>query len=191
MIHINTKRLTWRALACGTAAAGALLFAAEGPASAATQAKPSVTDACPADPGYDFSSPAHNFIDMVSSSEGGGGTHLTITLTKGRSTSTTVSGTLSTSEGVFLASASVSLGLSVQQTITTSVAYGGDWTVPQSWSVGYLHAGADRESAKWSYGEYYGNCSYHVLHSGTANMPYHAPAFWHNKQATGGANINS
>lgn len=178
------RRVTAVSAALSCAALTAVGVAA--PASAA-EARPA---GCPPDPGYSFTSPAHNFTDMVSSAEGGSGVHLSITLTSGRTVSTTLTGTLETSESLFIESASLSLSLAVESSITTSVSYGGDWTVPSTWSVGYLHAGADRESVNWTYGSYNGACTWIVARSGTANMPYHVPAFWHNKQATGGANVN-
>jgi hypothetical protein len=156
---------------------------AAGPASAAPAG-------CAYESGYGFSSPAHNFQDLVSSAEGGGGTQLNITLTSGRTTTSTVTGSLQTTEGFFIASATETYSLAFAKAITTQVAYGFTWTVPRTWSVGYLHAGSDRQSMKWTYGHLASSCVWVVTSSGTANLPYHVPASWHNKQAVGGGNVN-
>ncbi len=59
-----------------------------------------------------------------------------ITLTKGRTSSTTYTGSLATSESLFIESASISLSIAFQKQITNTVAYSFSWTVPKSWKVG-------------------------------------------------------
>jgi len=145
---------------------------------------------CPPDQGYSFGTATHIYTDTTSSVEGTTNETLSITLTKGAQLATTVGGSITTTEGVFIASAQEQVSTSIQQTVTEDVTKGAQWTVPSTWSVGYLHAGGDRYSTPWTYGSYNGSCQWIVQRSGTGKLAYHEPAFWHNKQASGGPNQN-
>jgi len=134
---------------------------------------------CSPDYGYTWSNTSGSHLDMVSSVWGDGGITLNITITQGSSASATIGGSLETSESVLVASAQETISASIAQTITASVSYGGSWTVPSSASWGELHAGATSYDSQWAYGHFTPSCVWTVTSSGTANMPYHYPSFWH------------
>ena len=154
------------------------------PASAASP------DGCAPDAGYTFSTTVHNFVDIRESAEGAGGTGVSITILKGTGTTGTIGGSLTTTEGVFFASAQEQVSASIARTKTAGTNYGYSWVVPKTWAVGYLHAGGDRAGNDWTYGAYNGSCHWVVTNRGHSNLPYHVPASWHNKQAVGGVNQN-
>lgn len=168
----------WRRTA--TTAACLLALTAAGTTSALAAAPASVhPDRCGGDPGYDISSYSHVYKDMVPYAEAEGGQTVTITLTAGASVSATISASGSWSMSAILASAQATVGVSVTAGITASVAYSSSWAVPSSDKWGYLHAGADEEYVHWNYGQYNGNCTWVIGNSGTGNLPYHVPTFWH------------
>lgn len=158
--------------------------------SGATPARASAM-ACPPDADYGFTAIAHNYVDMVTSSEGSPGTGLSITLNAGKATTYTAGATLSTSEDFFIGSAQQQVNASIAKTVTNTTTHGFAWTVPSNYGAnGYLHVGGDREASHWTYGQYNPSCQWVVTNSGaTAQLPYHAPVSWHNKQATGGENV--
>ena len=158
----------WRALAASAALIAAVV-AVPSPALAS----------CPPDAGYTWSGTTGSHRDMVPSVWGDGGVTISITLTIGSSASATVGGSLQTTESVLIASAQETISASITQTMTATVAYSGSWTVPSTASWGELHAGASSYSSHWAYGHYSPTCVWTVTSSGTANMPYHYPSFWH------------
>ena len=168
----------WRRAAIVTAC---LMALTAGGATSALAAAPATvhTNSCAPDPTYDITSYSHVYKDMVPYAEAEGGQTVTITLTAGASVSATISASAAFSESLIIASAKETIGVSVTAGITASVAYSSSWAVPSSDAWGYLHAGADEEYVHWSYGQYRGNCTWAVTSSGTANLPYHVPTFWH------------
>lgn len=136
------------------------------------------TDSCPPDYAYTWSSTSSNKIDLVPYSTAPGGHTLSITLTAGASISIQIGGSLETSQSILIASAKESINASITGTLTASVSYGDSWTVPSNASYGELHAGANRYYSHWSYGHYSPSCTWVVTSTGTANMPWHLPAFW-------------
>jgi hypothetical protein len=128
---------------------------------------------------YEWSNTSGSHKDMVSSVWGDGGITLGIAITQGTSTSATIGGSLETSESILIASAKETISASITQTITATVTYSGSWTVPANASWGELHAGATTYYSHWTYGHTTPSCTFQVTSSGTANMPYHVPSFWH------------
>lgn len=140
---------------------------------------------------YVFSTPVHNYSDMVTSSEGSGGTTLGITLTSGKTITSTIGGSITTTEGIFFASAQEQVSSSVSKSITAQTSYSYTWTVPTTWTVGYLHVGGDRYATPWKYGRVTSTCGWATSASGNSQLVYHVPASWHNKVPSGGTNLNS
>lgn len=152
-----------------------------GAASAATPAAASANvvrpNMCPADYHYVFSSVVHKYKGMVGAVYGSKGETIGITLAKGKSVTKTITGSLSTEEGVIFAKAKETVSASLAKQITTTVTYSGSWKVTSA--HGALHVGADEKSMKWSYVSYSGACKLIVHRKGTATFPYHVPTFWH------------
>ena len=122
---------------------------------------------------------------------GGGGSHLSISLTKGTAATSTFSGSVETDIGFIIAEAKATFGYSYAKSVSYSVTYGTTWTVPTSWSVGYLHIGAQASSMDWEVYRYDYPCTVHVLRHGHAQLPWQAHYTWHNHVSVGGVNTNS
>jgi hypothetical protein len=120
-----------------------------------------------------------NLKDMVPSARGQSGQYLTITITAGISLTGTVGGQVSGDVNAIVAGAKAQVNASIALSLTASVAYSTGWTVPTTWAWGDLHAGGSQDSMSWTYGSYNGACQWIVQRSGTANLPYHIPTFWH------------
>ncbi|BBH16317.1 hypothetical protein Back2_06040 [Nocardioides baekrokdamisoli] len=133
---------------------------------------------CAPEESYGTANGSHNYKDLVPYVSAPGGHTLSITISAGISVSATVSGDISFDESAILFSAHQSLGVSVSASLSAGITYGDSWTVPATWTRGQLHAGADRESFTWQYLELQPTCKERVVGSGTANAPYHIPAFW-------------
>lgn len=141
---------------------------------------PHSPDGCSPDAGYSYNSVRSYLYDMVPYSQGPGGHTLSIQITAGVSVTGTVGGQVSGDVNAIVAKAKVDVNASIALQLTASVTYGDSWTVPSTWRWGYLHAGANRDTMNWEYGYYNGACQYIVSRRGTANLPYHIPAFWSN-----------
>jgi len=151
-----------------------LVAAALGPASPASAS----ALGCPPDYDYSWSSTSSNKVDMVPYATAPGGHTLSITLTAGASVSISIGGSLETTQSVLVLSAQESINANITGTLTASVSYSDSWTVPSGASYGELHVGANRYNSHWSYGHYTPACNWLITSSGTANMPWHLPAFW-------------
>ena len=135
--------------------------------------------ACPPDYGYSFSGARSRTVDMVLPSSGGPGIPLTIALTAGLSVSGTVGGQVSGDVNLIVAGAQAQVNASLTTSLTAQVTYtGGPWTVPRNVHIGYLHAGADKESMVWKYGHYAPTCAYVLNRTGSLDEPWHLPHFW-------------
>jgi len=168
-------------LAASLVAATSLICLGALPASAApVDARLAHPDGCPPDGSYAYSGVTNQYVDIVPPASGSPGTPLTINLTAGLGITGTVGGQVSGDVNAIVAGAQASVNASLSLSWTASVTYsGGPWTVPNGVHVGYLHAGGQRESMTWQYGSYTGACRWVVSRSGTARLPWQAPAFWH------------
>jgi len=133
----------------------------------------------PPDYGYSYSRAGSHTVDMVLPSSGGPGIPLTIALTAGLTVSGTVGGQVSGDMNLILAGAQAQVNASLTTSLTAQVTYtGGPWTVPRNVHIGYLHAGADKESMVWKYGHYAPTCAYVLNRTGSLDEPWHLPHFW-------------
>lgn len=133
---------------------------------------------CAPDAGYSTYGLAYHDVDMVSYSSAPGGHTLSIAISKGTTTTATISGSATAEEGIIIASAKETFGISLAKSWTASVTYTDSWKVPSSWSRGQLHAGSEHATYHWQYGQYNGACKWIVARSGTMSTPHHEPAFW-------------
>lgn len=168
----NARRVT-----AVVGASAALAFLGTTQLTGTAFAAPAHPNGCPPDPSYSFSGVHHKYKDMVSSVEGTKDETIGISIQKGVTVTKTISGSLTTEEGVIFANAKEQVGGSIAKAITTQVTYSSTWKVTSR--VGYLHAGADEKSMHWEHGSYNGACKWIVGRQGTATFPTHVPAFWH------------
>ena len=116
---------------------------------------------------------------MVLPTSGGPQIPLTIALTAGLTVSGTIGGQVSGDVSLIVAGAQAQVNASLTTSLTAQVTYtAGPWTVPSNVHIGYLHAGADKESMVWKYGHYAATCAYVLNRSGSLDEPWHLPHFW-------------
>jgi hypothetical protein len=164
----------------GLATAAAMsLFALLGATPAMAQV--AAPEGCPPDPTYSYSGVSSHNVGMVPPASAPGGHTLSIAITAGTSVTGTVGGQVEGSVNAIVAGAKAQVNSSIALKLEASVTYKDTWTVPSSWRLGYLHAGAHRDEMTWKYGHYKANCAWHTDRSGTAKLPYHIPAFWSTK----------
>jgi len=145
----------------------------------AADASSSTQKACPPDYGYSYSGAKSRTVDMVLPASGGPRIPLTIALTAGLTVSGTVGGQVSGDVSLILAGAQAQVNAALTTSLTAQVTYtGGPWTVPSNVHIGYLHAGADKESMVWKYGHYAATCAYVLNRTGSLDEPWHLPHFW-------------
>lgn len=134
---------------------------------------------CPYDYDYVYSNVSSHNVDMVPPASAPGGHTLSISLTAGLTVTGTVGGSVSGDVNLIVAGAKADVNASIALSIAASVIYTDTWTVPSTWTKGYLHAGAAKDKMNWAYGTEGGTCKWRVLRSVTADLPYQDPAFWH------------
>ena len=127
---------------------------------------------------YAFSHKSVYDYNMVPASSAPPGHTLSIQLTAGLSVTATIGGEVSGEASAIVAGLKASVNASVAMTLTASVTYGDSWKVPAGVTRGYLHAGAERQKADWVYERLTPACAWQTVRSGTANVPFHIPAFW-------------
>jgi hypothetical protein len=138
---------------------------------------------CAADRGYYYSAVKSNYLDLVKAPQAPPGHTLSITLTAGLTATGTVGGQVSGDVSAIIAGAQASVNASIALSLSVSVTVGDSFKIPstvggKAVKVGYLHAGAERDSMNWAYGQYTPTCTFSTIRSGTANLPWYVPAFW-------------
>ncbi|MEV6948048.1 hypothetical protein AB0N07_40175 [Streptomyces sp. NPDC051172] len=145
------------------------------PASAGT-AHPAM---CPPDKGYDFSGSYTYYRDMEPRSGGDSGTTISITFHKGKTTTSTVGGTVGAEAKVVFAKASATFDYHFAWQWTNDSTYTWSWKVPDTMRHGYLHAGVKARYTKWNLNTTEPNCTTKVLEKGTAHLVYQGRETWH------------
>ena len=157
--------------------AGSLLAATLVAAPTAAHAAP--TAGCTYNPQYVFSSIYTTHINHTIQ-WGYAGETLFAGLESGDTVTGTIGGSLETDASFFFASAKVSVNASIARSFTSTITMAGYWTVPSTYKgEAWFAAGAEADHMNWNYGARNGACQWITMRTGTANLPYRFPVWYH------------